>query len=315
MAFENIRKQTPCRFNDGISQQEFETMALKIGRRIKRITDIWIYGATVYCTVESQRHISEWNFSVDFNNWGHVTGVFWTETENHDSIIPHNYGMELSRWIKEVLYNKSVYIQDMAEAVDRYEDLDVLIANGIYSYKYFLKFLGDMFFGGKKQIVVYNSARKMEGEHLYPIFALLIDNGFKNISVQTIKDVNDKNGHYENEIKEVSIAGNNTFRRGTSFDYDSLVIITCHVKEEISIPFNVRSLKRQNRMYVKNRLQELGFTEIYAREIKDLVVGFVTKEGTTEQIVVVGRDGTESPIQNGQCYPYDTQIIIYYHTF
>ena len=106
MAFSDIREKMPCSFRNGISQEEFEELAFNIAKKIKRITNIWTDEAIVHCTVESQTHISEWKFSLDFNDWGHLTGTFWTFTENQDSNIPHNFGMKLSGKIHEVLREK-----------------------------------------------------------------------------------------------------------------------------------------------------------------------------------------------------------------
>lgn len=315
MAFNDIRKKTPCRFSDGITQQGFEYLANYLAKKIKRITNIWVDGAIVHCTVVSQRHISEWNFSVDFNDWGHVTGTFWTDSENHDSSIPQNFGMRLSRLIHELLNEQKLHLHDLSDNVDNHENLNHLIANGIHSRRGFWRYFGVEALANKRQIVVNHSDWEMKGEHLYPIFALLMDNGFENISVQKINDVDENSSYYEYEVAQISIAGNTSFEYEKSFDYNSEVVITYHAKKEIEIPFRLKSLILQNYNIALNRLQKLGFTQIYVRLIKDLVAGIIIKDGDTEKIVVKEADGTEVALQNGKSYPYDTHIIICYHTF
>ncbi len=267
MAYNVIRKNTPCRFSDGFSQQEFEELALQLGRKIKRITKIWVEGATVHCTVESLKHISQWNFSVDFNDWGHVTGTFWTQSGNHDSSIPHSFGMTLSGWIHQALREKDIHIRDMSDDVERHDNLDQLIANGLHSNRGFWRYVGDEVLGNKRYISVNHANWDMCGEHLYPIFAQLMDNGFENITVQALKDVDNNGNHYEFEVFQVSIAGCTSFEKGKTFAYNSDVIITYHAKKEIVIPFQIRSLKRQNYITAGDRLQELGFTNIYERMV------------------------------------------------
>jgi len=315
MAFNDIRKKMPCRFNDGFSQEEFETLAYQLGKKIKRITKVLIDGAIVYCSVESQSHISEWFFAVDYNDWGHVTGTFWTESDNQDSSIPHNFGMTLSGLINQSLKEKEIYLRDMSDDVDNHEDLDQLIANGIHCSRSFGRYIGDKIFRKKRQITLNYSDGDLKGEHIYPIFAILMDSGFVNISAQAVKDINDRSKHYEYEISQISIAGVTSFERGESFDYKSEVVITYHAKKEIVIPFKVNSLIRQNYVKAGDRLQKLGFRNIYERKTKDLISGIINKDGSTKKVVVVDADGNEVPIQNDISYPYDTQIIICYHTY
>lgn len=307
-------ENTPCRFSDGFTSSEFEFLARKLGKKIKRITNIWIEGAVVYCIVESQHHISEWGFYVDFNDWGHVTGTFWTHSENHDSSIPHNFGMTLSRWIREALNEKNIHIRDLSDDVDSHNDLDSLIVSGISSRRGIFRYIADEFMGRKRQLSVNHAERDMKGEHLFPIFAQLMDNGFKNITTIEHKDVDDQNSYYIYEVEKVEIGGTSSFERGALFDYTAPVQITYHGKKVITIPFPVSSLKRQNYVEAGDRLVELGFTNIYERKIQDLKMGLITKDGSTET-VVVKEESNEVPLSNNKEYPYDQPIVVCYHTF
>ena len=85
---EEIRKNTPCFFEDGFSQLEFNDMVYRSGKNIKRLIQLSTDGPVIYGTVESQSGISTWKFTVDFNNYGHVTGKYWLISENENSAIP-----------------------------------------------------------------------------------------------------------------------------------------------------------------------------------------------------------------------------------
>ena len=102
---------------------------------------------------------------------------------------------------------KDIHIRDMSDDVDEHENLDQLIASGIHSSRGFWRYVGNEIIGNKRQITVNHADWDMRGEHVYPIFAQLMDNGFENISVQKMKDVDDSNSHYEYEVAEISIAG------------------------------------------------------------------------------------------------------------
>ena len=95
------RRNMPCFFNDGLSYSTFEEIAKRAGRKIKRVKDVTVRGGVIYCNVESQTGYSDWDFNVDFNDWGHVTGTYWTQTDNSDSSIPHHYGHMVAGWIHD----------------------------------------------------------------------------------------------------------------------------------------------------------------------------------------------------------------------
>jgi len=98
-AEEERRKKTPCYFVDGITQEQFEAIARKAGRRIKRLTNLSVDGPVVYGTVETQSGLSEWYFKVDFNDYGHITGTYWLSTDNSDSSIPGRVADNISEMI------------------------------------------------------------------------------------------------------------------------------------------------------------------------------------------------------------------------
>ena len=99
---EEERKNTPCYFNDGISYAEFVSIVERIAKPIKRLK-ISIEGPIVYGTVRSQSGISTWRFVLDFNDWGHITGVYRSSKENTDSDIPDRVGEQIKKEIKMLL--------------------------------------------------------------------------------------------------------------------------------------------------------------------------------------------------------------------
>ena len=86
---EDIRMNTPCNFLDGISKSQFNEIVFNATKHIKRLT-VYIDGPIVYGVVRSQSGISEWKFTLDFNDYGKITGTCWRWQENQDSSIPKN---------------------------------------------------------------------------------------------------------------------------------------------------------------------------------------------------------------------------------
>ena len=103
-----IRKQTTCMFIDGVSFSEFETIAKVVAARFTRIKEVTVNNAEITCKVNSMTGYTEWFFSVDFNNWGHISDVYWTYTENTDSKLAQSYGAEVSSEIIKLLSSKFI---------------------------------------------------------------------------------------------------------------------------------------------------------------------------------------------------------------
>lgn len=59
------------------------------------------------------------------------------------------------------------------------------------------------------------------------------------------------------------------------------------------------------------RLQDLGFESVKKYPIKDLVTGWLIKDGSVERVTIAGNDNFKA----NSTYPYDAKIVIEFHTF
>lgn len=80
------------------------------------------------------------------------------------------------------------------------------------------------------------------------------------------------------------INGSSYFKEQDQVPYDTGIIITYHEKKEIIIPFSERSLRKMNYVIAGDCLQELGFTEIYEKPIRDLVTDGLRKTGLLKRL-------------------------------
>ncbi len=304
------RKNTPCKFGDGITYEEFSQIAHKAGRRIKRIKEVTISSAVIYCTVESQTGYSDWDFRVDFNDWGHITGTYWKHTENYDSNIPKHFGDMVSGDIHQMLRDRSIRIPEFSDYVDGNKDLGTPSGLSYFQKVGFFKKV----FSQEQQVIVSVDSQDLLGEHIYLVVSMLKSDGFKNIKSIPVKDVGQNSDKYVFEVEQVVINGVSFFENSDSFTESSEVIITYHEKREIAVPYAMSFFKKKNYIAVGNQLQDMGFSNIYERKIKDLVTGWITKDGSVEQ-VLVKIDGQEVPMDKNRPYDFDTEIVIAYHTF
>ena len=104
-AKENKRESIPCEFTEKLTEEQFENLAFNVIKRIKKKKiDIEVYGPKIYGTVESQSGLTEWDFTIDFNDYGSITGNYWLWSENDDSLIPKRIAEDMQKCIENILY-------------------------------------------------------------------------------------------------------------------------------------------------------------------------------------------------------------------
>ena len=289
------RKKTPCFFKDGISKEEFEKIARRIGKRLHRLKKITVEGPIIYCTTESQTGFTTWDFNVDFNDWGHVTGIYWIQADNDTSSFPMHYAQMVSEAIHNYVSTNGISLEDYSYYVNMNQDLGT--ADG-FAYQEKTGFFSGLFRQGSAFAFIGNDSEELLHEHLYPVISKIKANGFKNIKSIPIYDVNYHNSKYIFEVEQIIIGGTGFFRRGDSFPDTAEVIITYHVKQHFVMPFHEVDFKNTDHMYVINCLHNSGFLNIYERRIEDLITGWITKDGSVERVLV--NEGYEVPIIKGK---------------
>lgn len=107
-AEEERRRSIPIDYSKNISKETFEKIVFEETKRVKRITSTIINGPTIICSVISRSGISEWNFSIDFNDYGNLTGKYWVSSDNSDSQIPSLIAQNISDKIKISAIEKKI---------------------------------------------------------------------------------------------------------------------------------------------------------------------------------------------------------------
>lgn len=167
------------------------------------------------------------------------------------------------------------------------------------------------FFFKRKKIQIGYDYTELLRKNFNAVVTALHNKGFNNIKAIPVKDIYKGSCYQVGEVEQVVVNGSSYFNEQDEVPYDSEIIITYHEKKEIVIPFTERSLRNMNYVEVGDKLQELGFTEIYERPLRDLVTGWVKKDGTVEKVTI----GEIYPFKKNSVFEYDTKIVIEYHTF
>ncbi len=299
--FSAARKCFPCKFNNGITTEVLTLLAEHCARKIKRITKVVVNGASVTCSIESQSRLSTWDFTVDFNDWGHISSAYWYTSSNSDSLIPKCFSQALADEIKSYFIRNGIYVEEYGKLV---ENNGFIVSEDLIDINQKkLKYIG--------QTVTTNySSNDYKKEHIFVAVSLLLKAGFVRIKAVPIKEATKRNKKQFFQIKSITIDGEVSFEKGKKFPKNSKVLIKYYLKKKIKMPYSKENLMNKNCHNVAEKMRDLGFVEVKLHPIKDLVWGILKKDESIESISIGYCD-----IEKGKEYEYDKRIDIYYHTF
>ena len=239
------RKNIPCDFDNGISYKEFKQIVFDNAKRIGRIKYWEVSGPIVKCTVESNTGISDWNFEIDYNDYGEISGDYWIWTQNDDSAIPRKLADDIRYDLRNELdaidyipkskiktQNKSETNKSNLKWIITLLVITILSLLVLAAYPHISKFFNYLIHedDNKPQCVVRMSSDDMIGQDYKIIGRLFENSGFQNIKYEKHDDVIFGFKHDVGEVESVSIGGKFSFSEGELFPYDSTVRIKYHTK-------------------------------------------------------------------------------------
>ncbi len=298
------RKGVHCDFNDGISEREFSVIARNAASQISKITNVGTFGSLIKCSVASESTLYDWDFYLDFNNWGHIDGTYWLTSGNNDSNIPGHFGDIVASEINSILVQNGISVPNYSIFVDSNKDLGTKKALYVNEVKRENKTFSN------KRVTAISSAAKLHGEHIYAVISMLKYNGFKSIKCIPVKDVTPTSKHYVLQTEQVLI-NRAAFNVGDTFSENDEILITYHDIKEIKLPYDSKHYRKKHYREVSRELHKLGFTEIYEQPVRDLITGWLVKDGTVANI----RINKKTQFPKGARVKYNTRIVVEYHTF
>ena len=320
---ERRRTSKPCTFSDGISREQFEEIVKKSGKHIKRIANLSVDGTTVYGTVRAQSGLSEWNFRIDFNDYGHLTGEYWLFSDNDDSNIPKRVADNINLMVKEFPegFEKGFSNTKTRQQAKIFKEkkrkrrrkkvkhfftglivivivvISVLIGREVREYK--------------KGIEVGISSSQVVGQEYEQVIESFEDVGFTNIHAYPKYDLDFKDIDKENTVSRVSIKGNEYFEAEEKYPFDAKVVITYHVLKNIYVPVSAEDAEGMNYEELSFLMKEAGFENITTTADYDLITGWIKKEYSVESVSINGKmDFSES-----SSFRPDSEVVIIYHRF
>ncbi len=85
-----------------ISAGEFERIVHKAESGIPRLVRVQVYNAQVLGIVESKSGLTEWGFTLDFDDCGSLTGNYTLSSGNEKSAIPNALGRRIQRELQNL---------------------------------------------------------------------------------------------------------------------------------------------------------------------------------------------------------------------
>ncbi len=244
-----------CGFNDDISENDFYEMAKNAKKGIKQLKQLSIDGPIVYGVVRSHSGLSTWDFKIDFNDYGHLTGAYWLSSDNDDSDIPEHVADRIRSSIRirnfsstSEFYEPKDPVKHCKEAAkrvpaeneykDRKDHKDNTILEEIVGLLFFLIFCFGLLFyidysqklehQRNNEIQISVSFDDLKSESVENAIKILDGSGFENININNKEDLIIGWFSKEGEIDSISINGNKAFSKGDWFPANAVVVITYH---------------------------------------------------------------------------------------
>lgn len=341
---ERRRKNTPCYFTDGISREQFNVIVKRASKHIKRLTELTVDGAIVYGTVRTQSGLSEWNFEIDFNDYGHITGQYWISTDNSDSTIPLHIADNITKMIysfpegfgnisssKNTNHSKSgddekqerIRLEKTKQQIQSFKKVKkrsflkkhwkglVFSIFTLFCMCICLSVWGYKYYDSQKNIEIGVSSASVIGSNYEQVIEELKSRGFTNIYTYPVSDLELKDAELEYTVEGINIHGKDIFESYFEYPYDTRIEITYHVVKNVFIPVSSKAAKKMSFNELEELIREAGFVNINFQVEYDLITGWITEDGLIKSVTINGEDDFE---ENSEYRP-DVEIVITYHTF
>ena len=342
IATEKCRKNTPFCYPDYLSQEQLEEIArVSIKPMRKKFSSFGVIDGKFYGTVVSQSGISEWDFVVDFNDFGKLTGEYWLQSENNDSAIPRRVAETIRYAICEILAENSsqpystaedVYSEEMSgsktdEANDEKEVVEVKSPQKLTTPSWASRHKGFIFIAILTSIVLmFGSYAYYEYQKLIPVgyeeddlvgleynkvVEMLENSGFTYVTTEEISDLSLDAESSANLVTDIRLDEKPTFDEDTKYAYDKHIVVIYHSLELLNAPVTSKEAKGTNYTDVMDKFKDAGFVNMKTKVIYDIITGWVTDDGQVKSITINGDEDFDTYDE----YRPDAEVVITYHTY
>lgn len=137
------------------------------------------------------------------------------------------------------------------------------------------------------------------------------ESGFTNVYAHAEYDLGIEDIKKEYIVTDVSIRGDSSFEDEDKYLYDARVELIYHVVKSIPVPVSAKDGRKMLCDELVSTLEEAGFVNITTEADRDLITGWITKEGSVEEISI----GGDTKFSQNASFRPDVEIVITYHAF
>jgi hypothetical protein len=335
---EETQKRKSKKFNypENLPAEKFEEIVKQSIKPIKRkITDIYVKNGVVYGTVLSQSGLSEWTFTLDFNDYGKLTGTFWLTSGNNDSKLPERLGAVIQSQINKIMSN-DMYIERKKDESETESDTDIdketttlptkptkpQKNHWASTHKLAITFLIILIFVTltfgplilyeyQKRIPIGYDEEALLGLDYREVVQKLEKEGFTYIVTEEIPNLTLAEEFKSNLVTDVKLEENIIFDKGTKYAYDKQITVVYHSLSLCKPPLTSKDAKGTNYNDVVNNFNNSGFVNIKTNVLYDIITGWVTDDGEVKSITINGEEDFNTFDQ----FRPDAEVIITYHTY
>jgi hypothetical protein len=271
---------------DEVTEEEFQIIAKNVGKYMNRLIDFIVDGKIIYGIVESQSGLSDWKFKIDFNDYGHITGRYWIVSENEDSNIPYYIAYNIKSVIKTVL----MYREDGDKSYNRNRDE--------YYRKIVMAVIQNERIRRAEERTEQERERTRQAEEKTKHLQMKYKYKKRKKLIKMIEGV---------VICILSLL----FLFGSIFYMDYKTDHDHKINNEKEVTASSKDLKGKNYKDVVEILKRDGFTNIKLEKDRDLILGWISKNGEVSSVTINGK----SSFSKGDWFRKDVIIRIRYHTY
>ena len=317
---EEKRKSCVYHFDKGLTEEEFKNIVLSCTKKIKRIEKVEIDMLSITCSVSSQSGISQWDFVLDFNDFGYLTGKCYSKAENYDSNIPERLNDLIFEKLEPFIEETKPYEEPDTEEktatqkkkkvkkVKKKKNKKAIILFVMILLVAILSLVG--YYEYQKLIPVGYSNIELEGLEYTDVMEKLELEGFTNVTSKEISDLPVSREEETNIVTSVNIGNSNTFSSTKKYPYNLWIIVEYHTVETFTPSFTSKAAKGMNYLDVIKEFETDGYTNIKPVPEYDVVVGWLAKDGEVKSIKING----EEKYDEYDHFRPDAEIVITYHT-
>lgn len=330
---ENKRANTTFIYPSQISSNDFDEIVYKSIKPIKnRIKTIHVCNGIVTGTVVSITGLSEWTFTLDFNDYGSLTGRFWVKTENSQSNIPQRLGTVIKMQVEKLLFDMDTINAVLDEYADEYRDeveretstittpifekpntalkhkkfilivflISIVLIFGSYAYYEY-----------QKLIPIGYDEVSLVGLDYNKVVEKLENQGFTYVSTENISDLSLDEETNANLVTDIRLEEKPVFDKETKYSYDKRIVVVYHSLKLCNAPITSKDAKGTNYTDVMDKFKDVGFINVKTNIIYDIITGWVIDDGEVKSVTIDGNEVFDTYDE----YRPDAEVVITYHTY